>query len=154
MGLFGCIIFLLSTRLASIYPIVGEPPMMLSLFGICVLLPWLGIVVVYFRCIRSVTITPKGITVATRLRRHAMVWADLDKVCLARSTDKHGNPLLALVLIPKDRTVPPLEIDFNLHSTAIRARSYMVREITRLHAEPQCIQREALGLDRQDSVSY
>jgi hypothetical protein len=153
IGLVGCIAFLLSTRLAVSFPVFGDPMVMLGMFAFFVLLPWLSILMVYLSCIRSVTISTSGITVSTRVRTHSFQWADLEKVCLARTASNKG-PQLSLVLMPKDRTSVPVEIDLNQGSTAIRARSYLVREITRLFCEPEYIRREALGLDRRKISSY
>lgn len=153
IGLVGCIAFLLSTRLAATLPIFADPTVMLGLFGMFVIVPWLAILVVYFRCIRSVTLSPQGITIATRIRSHAFHWTDLDRVCMARSFGRKGAQL-SLVLIPKDQGAQTVEIDLLHGSTAIRARSYLVREITRLFSEPEYTRRDALDLARRKVASY
>jgi hypothetical protein len=153
MGLMGCVSFLLSTRLAGFYPILNEPAVMLGLFGLFVLLPWVGIVVSYFRSMKSVSVTTQGIAIATRLRHVELPWSDLEKVCLARSL-KRDYHHLSLVLIPKDRTLSPIEIDLDQASTAIRARSYLVREIARSFSEPEYARREALGLDQRKVQTF
>ena len=60
----------------------------------------------------------------------------------------------AIARLPKDRTVRPVEIDMNPGSTAIRARSYLVREIGGFFGGPECVTREALDLDRRKVTSY
>jgi hypothetical protein len=153
IGLVGCIAFLLSTRLTPAMPMLAEPAMMLGLFTLFVMVPWLAILVVYFRCIRSVTLSTHGITVATRIRKHAFRWGELEKVCMARAFGRKG-PTLSLVLVPKDKATTTVEIDLNHGSTAIRARSYLVREITRLFSEPEYTRRDTLGLKSRRLSSY
>ena len=153
LGLIGCIAFLLSTRVSVSFPVFADPSVMISMFGVCVLLPWLSIMVVYFRSIRSITLNSSIITVSTRLRAHTFQWQELERVCLARTASGRG-PYLSLVLLPKDRTVTPIEIDLNQGSTAIRARSYLIREIARLFCEPEYLRREALDLERRKVATY
>lgn len=153
LGLMGCIAFLLSTRLAVQYPVINDPVVMLGLFGFFVMLPWVSIVASYFTAIKAIAISPNGFSVSTRIRAHAFAWPDVEKVCLARSI-RRDRYRLTLVVIPKDRSLSPVEIDLNQGSTAIRARSYLVKEITRVFAEPEYTTREALGLDGRKVASF
>jgi hypothetical protein len=153
IGLVGCVAFLLSTRLAASFPALSDQTVMLGLFGFFVMLPWVSIIFVYCRCIRSVTINTTGVAVSTRLRSRSFAWNDLEKVCLARSATIRG-PRLTLIFLPKDQKRIPLEIDLNLGSTAIRARTYLIREIARLFSEPECIRRESLDLDHRKVASF
>ena len=153
MGLIGCIAFLLSTRLASRFPIFADPVMMLSLFGLFVMLPWLSIVWVYFKSLRSLSVSQTGVSVSTRVKTRIVAWGDIDKVCLARTYGPKGQGL-TLVFIPKAQADTPIEIDLNHGSSAIRARSYLVREIARHFQEPEYARREALGLDSRRIASF
>lgn len=153
LGLIGCIAFLLSTRLAPRFPIFADPVMMLALFGFFVMLPWLSIVWVYFRSIRSLTVSQTGITVSTRVKTRKVAWGELDKVCLARTYGPKGQGL-TLVFMPKDGVKKPIEIDLNHGTSAIRARSYLVREISRQFHEPEYARRETLGLDQRRIAGY
>jgi hypothetical protein len=148
IGLIGCLSFLLTTRLSGAYPILAVPQVMLSSFGVLVMLPWLAILTVYCRSIRSVIVSPTGITVATRLRTHAFNWPDLERVCLAQSS-RNNAPCLSLLLVPKNPAMRPVEIDLTQHTTAIRARSYLVRDITRFFNEPEHLKKESLGLGKR-----
>lgn len=146
-GLAGCVAFLLTSRLSQRFEFLADPSVMLSVFAVLVVLPWALIVYTYFTAIRHVSILNDSVVVATRLKSITIKWPDLDKVCVARSLTPDGNSL-SLVLIPKDREHPPIEVDLHHRSTPIRARSYLVREISRLFNEPEYATREALGLDR------
>lgn len=153
MGLMGCIAFLLTTRLASALPWLNDPAVMLGLFGLFVVTPWVAIVVSYFRSMRSVAVSQHGFTIATRVRQLTYKWAEVERVCLARSAvaDHFG---LSLIVIPKDTALPPVEIDLSQGSTAIRARSYLVREIARAFQEPEYASRDSLPLDGKKLASY
>lgn len=153
IGLFGCISFLLITRLTSLFPILGDSAWLLSLFGVCVLGPWVGIVWTYFKSLRSVALSPQGIAVATRGKVHSFPWADLDHVCMARSVDAH-KAWLSLILIPRTEGSPVIEIDMRDGSSAIRARSYLLREIGRLFRDPDYTQRDRLPLEGRKITSY
>lgn len=153
MGLIGCIAFLLSTRLSPRFPVFADPVVMLSLFGFFVMLPWLSIVWVYFRSIRSLTVSHVGVSVSTRVKTRALNWAEIEKVCLARTFDQKGSGL-TLVFLPKGGEQKPIEIDLNHGSSAIRARSYLVREIARHFREPEYARRETLGLEQRRVVGY
>lgn len=158
LGLLGCISFLITTRLASVMPILGEADTMLVLFGVFVMLPWLGIGIAYLRSLRSVIVNAQGITLIVGglsfkrqngfgigPRRLEFAWSALEKICLARSFDAHGHHL-SLLFVPKDQNARLVEIDMNQATSVIRARSYLVREISRLFHEPDYLRRESLGL--------
>lgn len=153
MGLVGCIAFLLASQLSTRIPALGEPIVMLGMFALFVISPWIGIVATYISGIKSISLSPQGIDVATRLKVTSFKWDDVEKVCLARSA-QGDEAFLSLVIMPKDRTVRPIEIDLNQGSTAIRARSYLVREIARLFSEPECVSRSTLDLDRRKVSNY
>ncbi len=151
LGLAGCVAFLLSSRLSLRFPALADPIVMLACFAVLVIVPWISIVVTWFTAIRHVSIRGDGLTISTRMKAIAIKWPDLDKVCVARSLTPDGNSL-ALVLILKDRALPPVEIDLHQRSTPIRARSYLVKEIARLFSEPEYATRDALGLDRLKKI--
>ncbi len=153
MGLIGCIAFLLSTRLTPRFPVLADPVAMLSLFGFFVMLPWLSIVWVYFRSIRSLTVSQTGVSVSTRVKTRVLAWGEIDKVYLARTFSPKGTGL-TLVFLPKGQEVKPIEIDLNHGSSCIRARSYLVREISRHFQEPEYARREVLGLEQRRITSY
>lgn len=149
LGFVGCLAFLLITRLAVDIPIFAEAEVVLGFFAVLVMVPWVLIVVTYLSSIRSVTVSSHGISVHTRLRRQELAWSEVDKVCMARAWRKNAHDLLSLVVLPRDSQKSPLEIDLNLHTSPIRARSYLVREVARAFAEPEYTRRDSLALDRR-----
>jgi hypothetical protein len=153
IGLMGCIIFLLTTRLTTVYPFLGEPTTMLSLFGIFVLGPWIAILYTYLKGLKAVILTPAGVEVSSRFKQWNYLWSDVEKVCLARTTIE-GESSLNLVILPKDRSLTPVEIGLNQGSTPIRARSYLVKDVIKFFGEPEYTTREALGLSHRKTVSF
>jgi len=138
MGLIGCLTFLALTHFANAAALLADPQVMMAIFAVCVILPWAAIVLIYLRCLRYITVTPSGITVSTRIKTYTYAWNELASVNLARNLSGK-SPRLWLALEPKDPQSRRIHIDMTLGSTAMRARAYLVRDIARLHAEPNCI---------------
>jgi hypothetical protein len=128
IGLFGCITFLTLSRMSERYPELGHADIMLANFGLLVILPWLGIIFTWFRAVKSVTINSIGIEIATRVRLIKHTWIDLAQVCLAHNLDPE-NPMLSLVLIPRNSADRPVVIDLNEATSSIRAKSHLIREV-------------------------
>jgi len=153
IGLIGCISFLLMTRLAVAYSFLEAPEVMLPTFAALVVAPWIAIIAVFVKAIRYVTVSPTGITVGTRLRLHSFNWSDLSRVALVQTLRPRG-PKLSLMLMPKNPSSKPVEIDLTLGATAIRARTYLLQDIARFHCEPEYLKREALNLASTKVASF
>jgi hypothetical protein len=138
IGLFGCVAFLLASRAALTYPQLSAPAVMLSLFAFLVAMPWVALLVAYFRGIRSISITSKEINISTRLKATVLAWPDVERICIARSGNPE-NPGLSLVIVPKDKTLPMQSIDLSTKTTCIRARSHFIKEVTRMFSEPEFV---------------
>lgn len=128
VGLFGCIAFLTLSRLTEQYPILSEPKVMMGTFVLLVILPWAGILFTYFKSIKSISTTPLGIEIVTRFRVLHHKWSDLERVSLAHKIHADRSEL-ALVIIPRDNAKRTLMIDMNEHTSSIRARAHLIREI-------------------------
>lgn len=128
LGLMGCVSFLMLTRILEAYPAYNRPEFILSAFGVMVISPWLGILWTYFRSVRSVSVTRRGMEISTRLRTFKFSWADLSIVSLAHSQDPN-DPHLRLVLIPQSSKNRAIIIDLSEETSAIRARTYFVQEL-------------------------
>ncbi|MCX6110143.1 MAG: hypothetical protein NTZ90_11150 [Proteobacteria bacterium] len=153
IGLVGCLAFLAMTHFADATALLADPRMMLSIFAICVVMPWVAIVLIYLRCLRFVIVTPAGITISTRLKTHQFSWNELGTVSLAHNLSGK-SPRLWLTLEPKDEQTRPVHIDMTLGSTALRARAYLIREITRHHAEPDYVVLDDLGRKGRKPARY
>lgn len=149
-----CMIFLLLYRQVETLPaFLADTRLMLINFCLFVLSPAFLSLFVFARSLKAVTVDREGVTLATPLRKHTLVWDDIEKVVLARQI-RGDHSYLSLVVIPKDRTATALKLDLNITTTALRARTHLVRDIARLHAEPDYAKVEDLGLDRFSVVAY
>ena len=153
LGLAGCVLFLMTTKLAAAWPVLGQPDVMLGLFGVLVICPWVLIVHSYIRGVKAVTVSSQGVAIATRLRSHVLSWPTLDRVCLARAHDGRGGKL-SLVFVPKDPRSRAFEVDLTQASSSIRARTYLVREVSRNFREPLYVRRDNLALGERKLSRY
>lgn len=153
IGLFGCVAFLLASRAAMSYPQLSEPVVMLSMFAFLVAMPWIALLVAYFRGIRSISVTAKSVVISTRLKTVQIEWPDVERVCLARSGNPE-QPGLSLVIIPKDKSAVMYSIDLSPKSTCIRARSHFIKEVTRMFSEPEFIRWDAMETGSRKLLSY
>jgi|GEM_PF-820393 len=140
-GFFGCIAFLVLSRLASDIPAVtqmsqaNQALVMLGLFLLLVMGPWLGIMYIFLNMLMSISVNRAGIEFKTSLRRITIPWPQMDKVLLVH--DLSGNaPLLKLLFVPKDKLLRTVELDIGQETASIRARSYLINEIARVYREP------------------
>lgn len=153
IGLFGCVAFLLASRAAMSYPKLGDPYVMLGMFAMLVALPWVALLTTYFRSLRFVSVTPKTITLSSRIRTREIPWSDIQRVCLARMGEPE-NPGLTLVLLPKASDQPIISIDLSPRSTCIRARSHFLKEVSRMFAEPEYTSWNSLSSDKRPVIAY
>lgn len=150
-GFSGCITFLLVSRLASDLPALTQLSqshqalIMLGLFLVMVMGPWLGIMYIFLNMLMSLSISRSGIEFRTSLSRISIPWPNMDKVLLLH--DLTGEEArLRLLFIPKDKSLRAVEIDLGPETTCIRARSYLVNEITRVFKEPHYMPASRLDL--------
>jgi hypothetical protein len=128
-ALLGCLFFLIFARSAT----AADPTkqtVTLTVFGVCVLAPWVAIAIAYLRTIRSVSVSETGLEVALRFREVTVNWTDMAHAWIVHHIGPR-NPQLALVLIPKDNSAAAISIDLMQGSTAIRARSQFVKDVER-----------------------
>ena len=151
IGLIGCLCFLAMARLSPAYPILNHPAIMLTAFGLLVICPWIALLITYMKSLRFVSVTKQGIEIATRFKTHNIDWSGVDQVYLAQD-DRHETYQLSLLIVHKDLESPCFELHFNEHTTAIRARSYLVREITGAWGEPAYVARKTIDIDTRRKI--
>jgi tetratricopeptide (TPR) repeat protein len=127
IGLVGCVSFLLLTR-ANGQMIVQSPMLLMGAFLLMVVSPWLAIVYLYVRTIRSINVTSAAIEVSTRFKTFRYAWPDIQQICLAHSGEPEEGELKLLIL-PREKNAPPMSIDFAEASSAVRARRHLIQEI-------------------------
>lgn len=154
LGLLGCMIFVIALWLNSSQEQLASPWFLISLFVICVCLPWPFVMYAYLTSVKSVTVSGVGLSLATRTKTHDYRWNELSGIYVAHS----GNLQLAdlaLILVPKEGVDKPvLEIGLNEATTSIRARSSLVQEVARQAAEPTYLEREKMPKFSQRRLRY
>jgi hypothetical protein len=151
IGLVGCLVFLAMARLASIYPILNHPVIMLGSFSALVIAPWVAILMSYSRSLRYINVTKDGLEIATRFRVHRLPWSAIEHVYLAQD-DRHDTYRLSLLILPRDAGQHLFEMDFNENNTPIRARSYLVREIINSWGEPHYTERKTVKTEGRRTI--
>ncbi len=151
IGLAGCLFFLGLARLSPIYPILNHPAIMLTAFGLFVICPWIAILITYTRSLRFVTVSKTSFEVATRFKTHTFDWSSVEQVYLAQD-DRQETYQLSLVIVNRNPDSPCFELHFNEHTTAIRARSYLIREITGAWGEPSYVARKSIDIQTRQKI--
>ncbi len=128
-GLFGCVSFVILGRLLQSLPQPEQLWLLLGLFGMLVIAPFVTIFTVYFRALRHITISPGMIQVGTRFRNLVYSWQDIEKITLVHAYDQ-GETSLELVITPKDPQHSIINIDMTDATSSIRAKSYLLRELS------------------------
>ncbi len=145
-GLMGCMLFLISNKLTVVYAGLADPSILLGFLFLFVLLPWVFIIISYFKSLRYVGLSSKGLEIVTRVRTVKLLWQDVEKVFLV-----HGAPGenfgLSLVFLLKDRERPSVEIDINPATSVLRALPYFVKEVKKFFGEPTFIGNEDPVMD-------
>ncbi len=153
LGLLGCMTFLILTRFADIYPQLGDPRVLLGMFLVLVASPWLGIVYTFLRAVRYVSLSEHGIELASRFRIYRYKWNNLDKLVLAHS-ENPKEAALSLVIVPQDETATAVFLDLGDDSSAIRARSYLIRELSHFSDSLKFQPLRHVQIGRRRSVHY
>lgn len=152
-GLLGCTLFLLISSYAQKYYFLSSTIVSAGSFFLFVILPWLFIIYAYFKALREVLLTSEGICLNTRLKSYDMKWDEISEAYLARS-GAHNEAKLALVLIPKNKEYPAVEIDLSRESTAIRARTCFIDEVARLFHAPVHTSKDELANLPEEKVCF
>lgn len=159
VGFLGCIAFLLVSRLISEVPLVAQLSqgdqaiVMLGMFLVMVMGPWIGIMYIFFNMLMSLTVNRSGIEFRTSLRRTTLPWPSVESVVLVH--DLTGDTArLSLMVIPKDKKLRAFELDLGQETTCIRARSYLIGEISRAFQEPHYMPLSRLSLEGRSLKSF
>jgi tetratricopeptide (TPR) repeat protein len=143
VGVLGCLLFILVHSWGLSYRLLSLTPVSLSFFVVLVLLPWLGLMVVYLRSLREITLTREGIRFATKLKLISLRWEDISSIYIAHSVSAYSNSL-TMIFQPKRQNQGAVEIDLNPETTPIKARSFFVKEVWRHFPRPQYVDRTQL----------
>lgn len=153
IGLAGCLLFLTGTRLTVSFPQLSEPQVTVGLFALCVISPWVLIIITFFRSLKWVLITHTALTVSTRIKNIEWPWSKVEKLFLAHSYERGVAPL-ALIIVSTDADDPIIEIDLTRETSSIRARGSLLAELTRQFQQPEFIQREKIDFSKKITLSF
>ena len=134
VGLIGCAVFLMLMNFSHRFLFLAKVEVAYVSFFLCVVAPWIFILVSYVRSLRDITIDHDSIHLRTRTADLNLAWRDIAHFSLVRGKDKKTNTL-HILLLSKDESLPPVLINIGLDSV-IRAPSYLIREISRVFHEP------------------
>jgi tetratricopeptide (TPR) repeat protein len=153
IGLGGCLVFLTGTRLSVSFPQLAEPVVTICLFVLCVLAPWFLIIWTFFKSLKWVLITHSALTISTRLKSFEWPWSKVRTLYLAHSY-LDGVPPLSLIIVSTEEGEPTLEIDLTRETSSIRARAYLIHEMTRHFRQPVFIRREKIDFENKIILSF
>ena len=153
--LVGCVLFLTVSGYGRKYLFLASPDVMVSLFGLMVVLPLLGILTTYLRSLREVLVSVRGIRIITLLRAYEFSWTDLDSIHLAHFCRPAGDMGLSLLIFPNKQVAPePIEIDLSPDRSSLRARTFFIDEIRKHFAGLAYSKRENLELGSRRIQSF
>lgn len=153
LALGGCLAFLSLTRLTVAFPLLEAPGLLLPLFAVLVIAPWIWTLVSWLRAIHHVSLTRDRIEFATRLKTLWLDWKAIEGIFLAHNTINDSDTL-SLVIVPKNRDLPVVEVDLSAGSSSIRARSYLLKEIAAHFGEPVPTARRDIQFGTQPTVKF
>jgi len=128
VGLLGCIIFLVLTRLSTDEEMLQSPVAVLVSFFVLVISPWAGILYTWAKSLRAVEVTRQAIEVSTRFRSFSYRWEDIERICLVHSNYLFDGSL-RLMISPRQSDLPSVSIDFSENRSSLRARRHLINEI-------------------------
>ena len=152
VGLGGCVMFFVTTQLAKTYSILANNSVVLATFTLCVISPWILIIYRYLTSIVSIAVTDDTLRISSRLRTIVYRWEDLARICLAHHQLDIAQ--LSLVLLPKDRNLPVVQIDLSHGTSSMCAKSYLIAEIAKMFANLERISYQSLNINDRQPVTY
>jgi tetratricopeptide (TPR) repeat protein len=152
-ALGGCLSFLCLSRLAVIYPAMESPAVLMPIFTIFVILPWIWTITAWLRAIRYISLTRERIEFSTRIKTLWLEWKAVQGVYLVHNIEPNSAKL-SLVIIPIDPEQPAIDIDLSVESSAIRARSYLLKEVATLYGEPIIASLQELKLGSRPVLKF
>jgi tetratricopeptide (TPR) repeat protein len=134
-GMVGCLIFLLMSRLGTVYFFFSLPAVMGGTFGLFVLGPWILVLYQYLGALQSVTVQTTGIELQTRLRTLFFPWEQFSHVYLLHP-EKPQCQGLRLVLVAKEGSMG-IDLNVDPETSNLRALKTFLSEVKRFYPEVQ-----------------
>jgi hypothetical protein len=128
-GLLGCSLFLSMGHVHTFVAFFMHAWVMIALFALLVVSPWLVILYAYTTSLREIVLTHEGITMKTRWKTYQLPWLHTEAVVVAHTP----SPLhqLSLWIIPKSEDLPAWQLNLKKGECVIKARGWFVHEMQR-----------------------
>lgn len=153
LGLLGCISFIALTQTNSEGSFVQGDHIILPLFFVCVILPWIGIGFAWVRALKSIEINSESINFDTRLRSHKILWRDIRDIYLAHNISGERDKL-QLVVITENQQNANYFLDLSENKSAVRARKFLLGEIKEHFQSIKLTSLESLEVENQRSYYF
>jgi hypothetical protein len=134
IGLLGCALFLMFSRLLADNPVWSQEEVVLSTFFCLVMIPWFYILYHMMRGIRFLSVDSKGLQLSSRLRKRFYAW-HLVEAIVVQSYPGDINGPSTLWIEPQPGTEPLLSFDMSERTSSLRAKSYFLNEIKKLSSK-------------------
>jgi len=147
IGFFGSLSFILFTSFAeNNAKFLLDPRVLLPMFILCVVFPVLNVIHKFMTTMYFMSIDKEKFSVSTRLKSHEIKWQDIENIYITHD-GLIDDSVLNLVIVPKNKTKEPIEIDFSKNTTSIRSRLLLLNEMAFHFAKPSNIKRSDLISD-------
>lgn len=129
-GLVGCVAFLfISSSPGYEGQLTPESLAVITAsFVLLVVCPWLAILYLYFKSLKTLTISKAGVEITTRLKSLSYTWNELKSVHIAYGALAGGSEV-RLVLVPSKDQDPRIEIDLSAETSALKAKNQLIHEL-------------------------
>lgn len=129
-GLVGCVAFLFISSAPSFEGQMTPESLgvITASFFVLVVCPWLAILYLYFKSLKTLTISKAGVEITTRLKSLSYSWSDLQAVQVAYGALSQDSQV-RLVLVPKEEREPRIEIDLSADTSALKAKNQLIHEL-------------------------
>ncbi len=152
-GLFGCLVFLTFGRLSRSIPALSGKYLMIAMFALMVLAPFIKIIFTWLTALRSVSVNRNGLVFSTRFKTLEYQWNDIENLYLAHSASVDQSSL-SLIVKPIDGKRIAVELDLTENSTSVKARSHLLKELKRFNQTPEHVARNDLSLTKKQTISF
>lgn len=150
IGFLGCMFFLALSYMIGAKSFFSNKAVVLTLFFLCVIVPWMLIVYRYLTSLVYIVVTDEEIGIKSRLRYLRLRWQDISKVYLAHN---HGANLLDVVIFPVDKLQPMIKINVTDGISSLCAKTFLIAEIKKC-AKLESMAYEKLQQDREGCIEF
>lgn len=154
-GLIGCVAFLFISSSPSFEGQMTNEALgiITGSFFLLVVCPWLAILYLYFKSLKTLTISKAGVEVATRLKSHNYLWTQLEAVQVTYGALSEDSAV-HLVLVPSAPDAPRIEIDLSAESSALKAKNQLICELQKCCSSLAFVPADALASKSTSALRF